>query len=829
MTWYVGIDLGTTNSAIASFDGQTLRLHKSPEQNDVTPSAIYFDRRGNKFIGQRAYDSAAHNPNQAALRFKRLIGSRTLIHIAEPALSLTPEQCSAEILRALFAYVPNASESGGIAGTVITVPAAFDQVQKEATMAAATLANIGNVALMQEPVAAVMSVMRARPEDSRFLVFDLGGGTLDVALAESISGRVSLLSHGGVAVCGGRDFDRAILEHIVSPWLSEHFSLPAENMEPGSSLERMASWAVERAKIELSSRESTSISLSESELRLKDSEGRELYLDIPVTRAELDIAIRSRVETAIQAAKDALEVAGVSASDVERIVFVGGPTQYRPLRELVSAGLGIPAAVDVNPMTAVAEGAAVFAESMDWSSATRARKASRGTVQPTADVTIGFSYTARTPGAMGRIVAKPTAAVTAGTEFQVDSIDSGWSSGRVALTDGAAINVPLAKMGENAFKIFLFGTGEHTVAPHQNRLVIVRTAATVEAIPASHSVGVEVLEKLGGRPTLAFLVNVGDALPKTGRIMLKAAESLKAGAPGSINVKVWQGDIRNPVTDNRFIGAVKVTGSDLDGGAIAIGDDLQCDYTVLDSGNIDISITVPSIGATVNSGRNFYSPQDGQIDLSNASLQVAEEGRGVLERLNRVVEKVRDTRLESMRDALEKATELRPENANSETNKEALETVLEAKRLLAETRLAHLRELRELELESLQKVVGDVTRQYARPAEITSIDGLFESARRAITRETGDFESYLDEIKGLNSIILWRQDWFVVDVFRRLAASPHLFTNDAGFDELILAGTNSLQADDIERLREVVRTLQSRRIDWGGDIEMALTTNVVKG
>ena len=126
-------------------------------------------------------------------------------------------------------------------------------------------------------------------------------------------------------------------------------------------------------------------------------------------------------------------------------------------------------------------------------------------------------------------------------------------------------------------------------------------------------------------------------------------------------------------------------------------------------------------------------------------------------------------------------------------------------------------------------MVGEVTRQYARPAEITSIDGLFESARRAISRETGDFESYLDEIKGLNSIILWRQDWFVVDVFRRLATSPHLFTNDAGFDELILAGKNALQADDIERLREVVGTLQSRRIDWGGDIEMALTANVVKG
>jgi molecular chaperone DnaK len=357
----------------------------------------------------------------------------------------------------------------------------------------------------------------------------------------------------------------------------------------------------------------------------------------------------------------------------------------------------------------------------------------------------------------------------------------------------------------------------------------VRTAATVEAIPASHPVGVEVLEKVGGRPRLAFLVNVGDALPKTGRIKLKATESLKSGSTGSINIKVWEGDISDPVSDNRFVGVLKVSGTDLDGGMIAVGEDLQCDYEVADSGNISISVSVPSIGATVGAGRNFYSPQDGQVDLSTASLQVAEEARGVLTRLNRIVDKVNDQRLSAMRDAVERATELKPESSNPESNKEQMDTVLQAKRLLADVRRTHLRELRDVDFEWLERFVTDVTRQYARPAEAKSIDGLFESARRAITRESGDFEAYLAEIRALNFLILWRQDWYVADTFKHLAASPHLFTDRAGFEELVVAGLGALEVDNFERLRQIVGTLQSQRIGWGGDDDMTLSVNIVQG
>ena len=142
---------------------------------------------------------------------------------------MTPEECSSEILRGLFGYLPEELRNDPDVGTVITVPAAFNQMQKSATMQAAELAGIGRVALMQEPVAAVMSVMKARNADGIFVVYDLGGGTLDIALAESLGGRINLLAHGGIAMCGGRDFDRLLVDNVIKPWLFENFDLP-ENL-----------------------------------------------------------------------------------------------------------------------------------------------------------------------------------------------------------------------------------------------------------------------------------------------------------------------------------------------------------------------------------------------------------------------------------------------------------------------------------------------------------------------------------------------------------------------------------------------------------------------
>jgi molecular chaperone DnaK len=553
---FVGIDLGTSNSAICSYDSSETRIWKSPEQNDVTPSAIYIDKRGNKYVGKRAYDSAPQSPDNSAMLFKRLMGTNTPIQLSAANLTKTPEECSAEVLKVLFGYLPEEIRNDPDTGTVITVPAAFNQMQKDATLQAAGMAGLGKVALMQEPVAAVMSVMRTRNTDGMFLIYDLGGGTLDIAIAESIGGRVNLLAHGGIAMCGGRDFDRVLVDNVVRPWLLEHFDLPEDfSVNPNfKSLIRLATWATERAKIELSSRADAVISLSETEARVRDSNGNELYLDIPLLRDTYDKLIAKRVGESIESARETLIKAGLSPHDLERIVFVGGPTNYKPLRDKVAFELGIPGSTDVNPMTAVAEGASLFAESIDWSSQNRSRKNARGQLSSGGKLALSFNYIARTPDVKAKIVVQLAGQVALGSEFQIDSAETGWTSGRLSLKHGANIDLPLTKTGDNTFKVFVFDSVGGPIVLQQDKIVITRTAATVDAIPASHSVSIEVLEKLGGRPVLDYLVRSGDSLPKKGKKVFKAAESLKAGASGSINLKLWEGEIEDPITDNRPIG-----------------------------------------------------------------------------------------------------------------------------------------------------------------------------------------------------------------------------------------------------------------------------------
>lgn len=831
MKYYIGIDLGTTNSAICSYDGENLKLYKSPEQHDVTPSAIFIDKRGNKYVGLRAYNNAARNPDNAAILFKRLMGTSTPIKLSAVDMTTTPEECSAEILRALFGYLPEEMRNDKETGTVITVPAAFNQMQKDATMAAAESAGLGRTALMQEPVAAVMSVMRHRKGDGVFVVYDLGGGTLDIAIAESISGRVSLLAHGGIAMCGGRDFDRMLLDNKVKPWLLDNFDLPDDFIvDPKyKSLARMAAWAAEKAKIELSSKEEAAISLAEGELGSKDRAGNEIYLDIEFRRSEYDDLIHQKIDESIQATRETMEKAGLSAHDIERVVFVGGPTQYKPLRDRVSFELGIAPSTDVNPMTAVAEGAAVFAESIDWSSQSRGRKSGRGHLSAGGRLDLAFDYISRTPDSRAKIVAKVGGKALEGAEFQIDSLETGWSSGRLPLRDGVVVELTLSKPGENVFKVFVFDAAGGPLKLADDRIVIARTAAQIDAIPASHSIGVEARDKVGGRVILDYLVREGDQLPKKGSKVFSAEEPLKAGGVGSLKFKLWEGEIEYPVDHNRFIGMFEIKSSDFSDGVIAKGAKLNCEYEILDSGNIVLEVEIPSISGSFHSGRNFYSRQEGQIDYTQASKRVREESERALTRLDDMASKVDDPRLDEARQRLEKASSVKEGESDPETAKQAMDDVQEAKKLMAKARKDHLKEMRQIDLDLCVQLFNDRVREYAKPAETNAFDNLAKTAQRAIENNSGDFEGHLSELRGKSINVLWRQDWFIIDRFKWYADASHLFPDPHEHAQLVAVGMRALEANDIDKLRGVVGHLESMRIDSSGMEEMLSETNIVKG
>jgi molecular chaperone DnaK len=354
---FIGIDLGTTNSVITSFDGKETRIWKSPEQNDVTPSVIYINKRGGKMYGQSAYNNEPRDPDNTAKLFKRLMGSSTKIKFEYENLEMTPEECSSEILRTLYGYLPEDIRNDKKTGTVITVPAAFNQMQKDATKQAAYSAGMSRVALIQEPVAAIMSVAKVQNINGIFVVYDLGGGTFDISIAERVGSKINLLTNDGIAFCGGRDFDKLLFDNIVVEWLYKNFKLPEDfrTNKKYAVLLRMAIHETEKAKIELSAKESAQVQLDETVVRCQDEAGKDIYLDVPISRNHYGSLINAKIDETIEKTREVIANAGLKPEDVNHVVFVGGPTNYKPLRDRVSTQLGIATSTDVNPMTAVSE------------------------------------------------------------------------------------------------------------------------------------------------------------------------------------------------------------------------------------------------------------------------------------------------------------------------------------------------------------------------------------------------------------------------------------------------------------------------------------------
>jgi len=830
MKHYVGIDLGTTNSAICTYDGEQTRIWKSREQNDVTPSAIFIDKRI-KHIGKNAYDSAPWKPGNVALRFKPYMGTNTPIKLPARSITMTPEECSAEVLRTLFGYLPEELWGDEGMGTVITVPAAFNQMKKSATRRAAEIAGVRRVELLQEPVAAVMSVLKANRSDGMFIIYDLGGGTLDVAIADSMRGRINIQAHGGIESCGGRDFDRMLFDNVVRPWMMKKFSLE-ENIVAStdySKLKAKCLWATERAKIDLSSRPETVICLSEEEMSMKDRNGNEMYLDIPLSRNDVDAIIKDKVAETIDAARKTLDAARLTAGDLDRIVFIGGPTNYKPLRDMISHELGLPASTEINPMTAVAEGAALFAESIEWASEERGPKSRTGELKTNGKLKPIFRFTKRTADTRAKIAIEIKEDVAEGTEFQIDCQKSGWTSGRIPLKNKASIRVPLVRDRENVFRAFVFDEKGGVVRLDDDRIVIESTIADVEGIPVSQSVGIECLESLGGSPMIVWLAKAGDGLPMKGSKRFKAGESLKAQSTGELNFKLLEGESDEP-RGNRYIGNFKVAGKDFDDGVIPAGGEILCEYNMPQTGEIELKVSVPSIMGTFKF-KNYYDPGKGgrNYDDPDELRRIIAKGEKISRRLSELKSEIpsNDLRINRVEDKLELVARLSPDQQDVDRAQEADEAVLEAEKILEDICKGN-KNIKQKRLNDTIEFHSNALSKHARDSERKKLENLARTMQRSLDRDEGDFEIHLNEYKGYCFKILFRQDWFAIKMFELIASSPYNFARREKYSQLVDEGKEAINRNDMDGLRRIVAQLHMLKIDDSADPD-AIIISLIQG
>ncbi|MFD2333824.1 molecular chaperone DnaK [Cohnella sp. GCM10020058] len=350
MSKVIGIDLGTTNSCVAVMEGGEAVVIPNPEGNRTTPSVVGFKKDGERIVGDTAKRQAITNPDRTVISIKRHMGTNHKESI--DGKDYSPQEISAIILQKLKADA-EAYLGQTVSQAVITVPAYFNDSQRQATKDAGAIAGLEVLRIVNEPTAAALAYGLEKAEDQTILVFDLGGGTFDVSILELGSGFFEVKATSGDNHLGGDDFDQVVME-----WLSAEFKKEQgiDLLKDKSAVQRLKD-AAEKAKKELSGVLQTTISLP----FITVVDGVPQHLEMNLTRAKFDEITASLVERTMGPTRQAMSDAGLSAAQIDKIVLVGGSTRIPAVQEAIKRLTGKEPHKGVNPDEVVALGAAVQA------------------------------------------------------------------------------------------------------------------------------------------------------------------------------------------------------------------------------------------------------------------------------------------------------------------------------------------------------------------------------------------------------------------------------------------------------------------------------------
>lgn len=344
----IGIDLGTTNSCVAVYEGDEAVVIANPEGKRTTPSVVGFTRSGERLVGQQAKNQSVTNPDRTVMSIKREMGTGYKVKIDDK--SYTPQEISAMILQKLKADA-EAYLGQPVTQAVITVPAYFSDAQRQATKDAGRIAGLDVKRIINEPTAAALAYGMDKEEAQRIMVYDLGGGTFDVSLLSIDDGVFEVLATAGNNRLGGDDFDKRIID-----WMAEEFKRDngIDLRTDKTALQRLKQ-AAENAKIELSGMPTTSINLP---FITADATGPK-HFEATLTRAKFDELTHDLVEATMGPVKQVLRDAGLTAAQVDKVLLVGGSTRIPAVQSAVKQFIGKDPFKGINPDECVAMGAAI--------------------------------------------------------------------------------------------------------------------------------------------------------------------------------------------------------------------------------------------------------------------------------------------------------------------------------------------------------------------------------------------------------------------------------------------------------------------------------------
>jgi len=605
-----GIDLGTTNSTIAHYKAGEVEILKNPLNLKTTLPSVIAYRKNKILVGDKAREILNKDPLNTFAHFKRKMGTADKYFIPNTDDFKTPIELSAIILKELKKFVFTQHE---LSSVVITIPAAFDTVQSNATKEAGLQAGFQEVVLLQEPIAASLAYANKASlelKNNKWLVYDLGGGTFDVALVTIDEEEMKVLDHEGDNFLGGTDIDALILNKIILPQMKvagQFGDLESEITNSSgkyAKLYNLLLYKAEEAKIMLSNVVETEI-----EFEVEDDTGEEIELFFTVSRDELDALIAPFVKRTAEMIEQVIDRNEVSKTDIDFVLMVGGSTYIPFVRTYIEEKLGLSVNCQIDPTTAIGVGAAYYA-GMKVGKFNEKPTESVSGKSPVADLKVDTAYSKVAREKETIFLAKIEGDV-ANKTYRIIRLDGGFDSGEKPLVKDIYEELPLVENVYNEFVLKMYDAKGNTLNVAVAPIGITHGKFSIDGQPLPNDICLEVDSLEEGTTMLEPIFKKNAILPLKKSISKEISKHLYKSSEESIVLNIVEGSVDNLPAANKTIGFVKIMGKDLERDLVR-GSDIEMTFEMSESRDLKVEVYLSMTGQEYV---NVFSPTERLVDM----------------------------------------------------------------------------------------------------------------------------------------------------------------------------------------------------------------------
>lgn len=802
---YVGIDLGTTNSVAALFDGTNVTAVRNGQGSVLTPSIVRIDARGNVLVGTRARRYLENDPANTRREFKRLMGTDNTLDFPAAKLTRRPEELSAEVLSSLRRDI--ADQTGILPNrAVISVPALFELHQTAATSDAARLAGFERIELIQEPVAsAIAAGWTQQSADGPWLVYDFGGGTFDVSLLDTREGLLRVVGHDGDNFLGGRDFDRALTDVVLKKLAADGVGIDPANPAHAVALSRLR-FSVEEAKIELTRAADAPLLVSGLQV-----DGQPVDVDLMLTRAELDAVAEPLIDRSIAICKRVLAAHGIAEGGLQRVVLVGGPTVMPALRRKVGEALQAKFGDGLDPMTLVAQGAALFAGTvgLDGRPAPKTPVAAEG---PNVWLQFPAMTSDETPFLVGKLLEPRDIRA-----IRLERSDGGWTSEEAALSADHAFSTMLSLSPRQVSTFNIFGVlDKGGCVPLQPASFSISHGMTLGEPPLARSIGVA----LANNQVLQYFER-GAPLPIRRTFSLRTAETVTPGRQGyALKVPIVQGEFQQAHLC-RLVGSLEIPSAKLTA-ALPVGSEIELTLELDRGGQLRASARVISTNQVFDEVALLVTHKMSLEELERATNRLEARTNDLLRDAsisdsaanakpsfarNLLAQIRRNVLLEQIRGNVSACR-----GGDLDAGEQARRGILEFDAMLAEVEAEKAwPELKE-RMEDRYRWAISWAAQYGSPAERTALDNAYQSCKQALlARQEREVQRQINLMAQLGHGAYVRSPGAWERSFEEAAARVSECTDIRRATELVARGRQVMREGRAAELESIVYQLWKLR------------------